>query len=487
MCPCGSVTTVAVMFGESVCKDCLLARWPGAPAELYEPKVTIPFSPSSPTPAPEIARQPDPLPGFVLTEEMDMVFADFGIVNQFLTGKAGTGKTTVVRQLMATTNRQVAIVAPTGVAALQAGGQTIHRFFRFGHDVTPDTAAHRYPRDPELFQRLECLVIDEISMCRADLLDCIDRFLRRWGRDRDLPFGGVNVLMVGDPYQLPPVVKDVDREFRRRYPISFFFGANAYGNGDFSINELTVPFRQADPGFLSALDAVREATADPYHLELLNRNVEPNLSPADVKARDATMLTTHRAQAVAYNTAILNSIPAPEYVFGARIQGNFPESSYPTAESLHLKEGAKVMLLNNNPPLWVNGTVGTITEPSQDSVSVRLPDGGVVLVDHHIWDQVEYENVDGQVVRVSVGTFRQLPLQLAWAVTIHKAQGLSLDRAIINLGQNVFACGQLYVALSRLRTLEGLTVTPRPIRMADIKADRAVRDFMPRAASGMRP
>ena len=182
------------------------------------------------------------------------------LIGRPVTGRAGTGKTSVVRQILATTNKQAAIVAPTGVAALNAGGQTIHSFFRFSHDVTPKTASHRYPRDPDLFKSLACLIIDEVSMCRADLLDCVDALLRRWGRDRNMPFGGIKVLLVGDPYQLPPVIKNSDREFRRAYPNAFFFGAGAYTKGDLATAELTVPFRQADADFLSALDAVRNGT-----------------------------------------------------------------------------------------------------------------------------------------------------------------------------------------------------------------------------------
>ena len=189
------------------------------------------------------------------------------------------------------------------------------------------------PEDMLTEELLDCLIIDEASMCRADLLDCVDAFLRRWGRDRDMPFGGIKVLLVGDPYQLPPVVKDSDREFRRAYPNAFFFGAGAYTKGDLATTELTVPFRQADADFLSALDAVRNGTVSHQDLQLLNNNVEPNLSPADVKARDATMLTTHKAQAVNVNATILGSIPGPEHIFDSEIKGHFPESSYPTLDT----------------------------------------------------------------------------------------------------------------------------------------------------------
>ena len=494
MCPCGSSSVVFEAGHVHLCRACLQNRWPDAPLlsvtppEIQDPTLGEP-TPSIDLPSPNGAstwvpeqrkvKRPAPLPGFVMTDEMDNVFRRFGVENQFLTGKAGTGKTTVVSQLIATTPQQAAIVAFTGVAALNAGGQTIHSFFHFKHEVTPEAAASQRPRDPLLYRSLDCLIIDEISMCRVDLLDCIDAFLRRNGPQVGVPFGGISILLVGDPFQLPPVVTSSDEEFRKRYPNPFFFAGHSYDRGDFITTELTQPFRQADEEFLRALDSVRDGSASRESLKLLNERVVPYVSPSYLRNSDSTMLTTHRAQADQMNDKILTSLPGQECLFRADVEGRFPESSFPTSTELRLKEGAKVMLLTNNPPEWVNGSVGTIEELDPDGAArVHLTTGQDVWAHHHTWEQVVYKALNGQVPPVVVGTFTQLPLKLSWAVTIHKAQGLGLDQGIVNLGRDVFACGQLYVALSRLRTLEGLSITPRPIRLGDIKVSPEVKRFM---------
>ena len=265
----------------------------------------------------------------------------------------------------------------------------------------------------------------------------------------------------------------------RRYVSPHFFSADAYAEADFTTTNLVKPFRQRDDSFLRALDAVRDGSAGPADLELFSRRVDPAVSPAYVRESDATLLTTHNQQADRMNRIILDSLPGQDQVFHATMDGDFPPSRYPTAASLPLKPGAKVMLLTNNMPQWVNGTVATVREiDGQRGVSVVLPSGGEAFVDEHTWDQVRYDTAQGQIVRVPVGTFRQLPLRLAWAVTIHKAQGLTLDRGIVDLGRGIFAPGQLYVGLSRIRELEGLTLTPRPIQAADMRVDGAVREFM---------
>jgi hypothetical protein len=413
-----------------------------------------------------------------MTDEIQQVFDRAGQGNQFLTGKAGTGKTTTARELMATTKLQTIITAFTGVAALNAGGQTIHALMRFPYNVTPEEAPNRSPRDPDLFRHLELLVVDEVSMCRADLFDSVAAFLRRHGPRPGQPFGGVTVLAVGDPYQLPPMVTNNDLDFQERYTNPFFFGADSYANGDFMTTELTHPFRQVDDDFLAALDGIRGGTASDQDLELLNQRVVANVTPSDLQDSDSTMLTTHRKQADDMNDSILTSLPGVTRVFKAKVEGHFPESSYPTTTELRLKKGAKVMMLVNKPPHWVNGSVGTVVDIAASGVRVRLVDGRAVTVEPHNWEQIGHRVVNGNIVSEAIGTFSQLPLRLSWAITIHKCQGLSLNRAVINLGKQVFACGQLYVALSRLRTIEGLTITPRPIRRSDIMVDPRVREFM---------
>jgi ATP-dependent exoDNAse (exonuclease V) alpha subunit len=242
--------------------------------------------------------------------------------------------------------------------------------------------------------------------------------------------------------------------------------------------ELTHPFRQVDDDFLAALDGIRGGTASDQDLELLNQRVVANVTPSDLQDSDSTMLTTHRKQADDMNDSILTSLPGVTRVFKAKVEGHFPESSYPTTTELRLKKGAKVMMLVNKPPHWVNGSVGTVVDIAASGVRVRLVDGRAVTVEPHNWEQIGHRVVNGNIVSEAIGTFSQLPLRLSWAITIHKCQGLSLNRAVINLGKQVFACGQLYVALSRLRTIEGLTITPRPIRRSDIMVDPRVREFM---------
>ena len=430
--------------------------------------------------------RPHPIPDFVMTPEMAAIWGRLGEDNVFLTGKAGTGKSTVTQQYHATTKRQVAIVAPTGTAALNAGGVTVHSFFRFKPGIQPKEAAQIRPNQPELFQKLECLVIDEVSMVRADLLDCIEAFLRRNGPRPGQPFGGVAIMLVGDLYQLEPVCTPAESLLLRHYSSPFFFSSSAYqeasafDRGGFATMELTHSFRQREQHFLDALDGVRDGSAAPEHLELINGRVRSMTTQATMSylgESDSTMLATHRGQVSDWNQKMLDALPGDSITFQARISGNFRLGQFPTDEFLTLKKGAKVMLLRNNLPHWVNGTIAMVVDFNRYGVEVELPLGRRALLEEELWDHYHYELVDGDVERVRDGSFTQLPLRLAWASTIHKAQGFSLDRALVNLTREPFACGQLYVALSRLRTLQGLTLT-RPVQRADIKVAPAVQQFM---------
>ena len=430
--------------------------------------------------------RPDPIPDFVMTPEMVAIWENLGVANVYITGRAGTGKSTLIKQYHATTKRQVAIVAPTGTAALNAGGVTIHSFFHFKPGIQPKEAAQIRPNDPELFQKLECLVIDEASMVRADLLDCVEAFLRRNGPRPGQPFGGVAIMLVGDLYQLEPVCPREESLLLRHYSSPFFFSSSAYQESsafdrdDFATVELTQPFRQREVHFLHALDGVRDGSATPEHLQLINGRARFMSSQSIMDyfgEADATMLTTHRDQVRSWNQKMLDILPGKPESFAALVSGNFPPDQFPAEQHLTLKEGAKVMLLRNNPPHWVNGTIARVVEINRYGVGVQLPSGRQALVEEDVWDHYHYELVDGEVLRVRDGYFVQLPLRLGWASTIHKAQGFNLDRALVNLTREPFACGQLYVGLSRLRTLEGLTLS-RPVQRADIKVAPAVQQFM---------
>ena len=430
--------------------------------------------------------RPDPIPCFVMMPEMAAAWGRLGVDNVYLTGRAGTGKSTLVQQFHATTKKQVAIVAPTGTAALNAGGVTVHSFFRFKPGIQPKEAAQIRYKNPELLRRLECLVIDEASMVRADLMDCIEAVLRRNGPRPGQPFGGIAIMLVGDLYQLEPVCPPAESLLLRHYSSPFFFSSSAYqeasafDRGGFATMELTHSFRQREQHFLQALDGVRDGSAAPEHLELINGRVRSMTTLATMSylgEPGSTMLTTHRGQVSDWNQKMLDALPGDPITFQARISGNFRQGQFPTDEFLTLKKGAKVMLLRNNLPHWVNGTIGRVLEINRYGVGVKLPSGQQAMVEEEQWDHYHYELVDGEVERVRDGSFTQLPLRLAWASTIHKAQGFNLDRALVNLTREPFACGQLYVALSRLRTLQGLTLT-RPVQRADIKIALAVQQFM---------
>lgn len=433
--------------------------------------------------------RPDPIPDFQLTPEIEAIWPLLGESNMLLTGKAGTGKTTVSKQFEASTDKQVAVVAFTGAAALNAGGMTIHSFFQFGVDITPEDAAKKRPKNPELFWTLQCLIIDEASMVRADLLDCIDAFLRKNGPKRGQPFGGVKILLVGDPYQLEPVVTDEDDPLLRHYETPYFFGATSYqeaggifGAG-FTVKELTHPFRQQEAGFLNALDGIRDGSATGEDLELLNSRVhriQEERMITYLRDEGITMLTTRRNQTATTNSNVLETLDGEEHEYKARWDGYYAsvyEDRRPADSRLILKKGARVMLLINHERGWVNGTVATVTELEPNHVWIETPEGKSLEVSRGVWEHHHYEVVEAKLDRIVDGYFQQIPLRLAWAATTHKSQGLTLDRAIVSLERRPFAYGQLYVALSRLRTLEGLSLT-RNIQASDIMVSPAVQQFM---------
>lgn len=414
--------------------------------------------------------------------------------NLFLTGRAGTGKTTFLKKLREESSKRMVVLAPTGVAAINAQGSTIHSFFQLPFSiyipgrgfVTDNKKFLNISRmKKRLVMSLSLLVIDEISMVRPDTLDAIDWMLRRL-RGSEAPFGGLQLLLIGDLRQLPPVIKAEEWEMLKdHYGSPYFYDSNALKKTGFQTVELTTVYRQNDAAFLDILNAIRDGNASQDTLQAINGRYRPGFNPAD--SEGYIRLTTHNRLAENINMSRLAALDAPEFLFEAQINGKFPESSFPADQLLRLKEGAQVMFVKNDIGVerkFYNGMIGTIVSISEDKIYVQPVDKTEIIeVEQAEWEitQYELEEASGKIMQVPVGTFRQFPLQLAWAVTIHKSQGLTFDRAIIDAARS-FAPGQTYVALSRCRTLEGL-VLETPLPASAVITDSAVNDFIQYYAS----
>jgi len=405
----------------------------------------------------------------------------------FLTGKAGTGKTTFLKTVKERSSKRMIVVAPTGVAAINAGGGTIHSFFQLPlTPYVPGAAIRdRYDFSKEkrrIIRSVDMVVIDEISMVRADLLDAIDFVLRRY-RDATQPFGGVQLLMIGDLQQLTPVVTPRDEEvLRGYYSTPYFFGSKALQQVNYVTIQLTRVYRQQDETFITILNHIRDGHPTPEDLSLLNRRCKPLFIP---RPEDGYIrLTTHNRMADSYNENELRKLPGRSIGFTAEVKGEFPPQNYPAEERLTLKAGAQVMFIKNDPSgrhLYYNGRIGHITSISNDGITVRCTgDNEDIKVEQQEWENTRYViNPSTKVIEPQVqGVFRQYPLRLAWAITIHKSQGLTFEHAIIDAGRS-FASGQVYVALSRCKSLEGL-VLASPIDTAGIINDGRVTDYISR-------
>lgn len=397
--------------------------------------------------------------------------------NLFITGRAGTGKSTLLQLFRSTTRRKAVVLAPTGVAALNVSGQTIHSFFGFPPRLM-QTEDIKRRRNRRLFERLELVVIDEISMVRADLVDHMDYFLRL-NRDDPRPFGGVQVVVFGDLFQLPPVVASaVERElFSTRYSSPYFFAAHIIPELELEMVELQKVYRQEQPHFLRLLEAIRTNRLDRDDLDTLNERCEPDFDPPP----SYLTLSARNAKVKQINQQKLDAIPMPARTYVGKAKGKFPPSQYPAEQLLQLKVGAQVMFVRNDPEKgFVNGSIGQVTNLNSETATIRLGDTGKsVEVGAYEWEINQYK-IDPQhnkeISTEVVGTYRQLPIRLAWAVTIHKAQGKTFDRVVIDLGRGAFEHGQTYVALSRCRTLEGI-VLRQPLRARDVQVDQRVVDF----------
>ena len=409
--------------------------------------------------------------------------------NIFLTGKAGTGKTTFLKKLKETSPKRMIVVAPTGVAAINAGGVTIHSFFQlpFGPYIPGSEMAsgqnksysHKFSRDKiNIIRSMDLLVIDEVSMVRADLLDAISDMLRRY-RDRNKPFGGVQLLLIGDLQQLAPVAKEDEWNLlREHYASPFFFDSKALSESDYLCIELTQVYRQADDTFVRLLNNIRENRFDENTLHTLNQRYIPNFKPND-KAGYIT-LTTHNYQAQQINNRKLQELPGPAYTYKAEIKDDFPAYSYPTDEVLELKQDAQVMFVKNDSSgerRYYNGKIGRIVFISPSKIIVSDELGNDITVDRETWTNVKYtidENTK-DITETIAGSFSQYPLKTAWAITIHKSQGLTFEHAIIDASA-AFSHGQVYVALSRCKTLEGLVLSSQITRNAMIN-DYRIQEF----------
>ena len=410
-------------------------------------------------------------------------FVEHTGISIFLTGKAGTGKTTFLRALKEHSNKRNVIVAPTGVAAMNAGGMTIHSFFQLPLSpfVPNANIKNRFDYSKEkrkIMRTLDLLIIDEISMVRADVLDAIDSVLRRF-REPNKPFGGVQLLMIGDLQQLTPVVTPTEEELLQRYyDTPYFFGSKALRSINYVTIELTHVYRQQDETFITLLNNIREGNVSESDLQRLNQRYDPTFQPK--QGSDYIRLTTHNRMAESYNEDQLRNLPTRAYTFSAETEGNFPEYNYPTDFNLTLKVGAQVMFIrNDNIGRYYNGRIGHVTYVDNEKISVLCPgDEEPFDVEAEIWENTKYTlNEKTKQIEAEVqGTFKQYPLRLAWAITIHKSQGLTFEHAIID-AQASFASGQVYVALSRCKSLEGL-VLASPIGNTAIINDSRVSDYI---------
>lgn len=392
----------------------------------------------------------------------------------FLTGRAGTGKSTLVSNFRRRAKGNIAFLAPTGLAALHIHGQTVHRFFGFpARLIQPDFFPR--PKTMRKLARAKAIVVDEASMLRADVLEGMNLTLQR-AKNNQLPFGGVQMIFVGDLFQLPPVVKNDERQYFQQTfgtDSGYLFTAPAFHALAPMCIELRESHRQKDLAFLSILNAIRAGRCE-FHA--LNQRVFPQMETPD----GAIIMCTTNKQVERMNAQALQKLPGDPKDYNATISGEFPENEYPTSKTIQLKLGARVMLIKNDPHKgrYVNGTIGTITKLEEDRIGIFTDEKRDVSVEADLWENVKYE-IDletGKLTPVVIGRFGQLPIKLGWAVTIHKSQGQTFQRGVVDLGRGAFAHGQLYVALSRLTTLEGLFLKA-PLHPNDVIVDAEVVEF----------
>ena len=424
----------------------------------------------------------DTLEDVIITPEYKYIkkLLDEGGPIVFVTGKAGTGKSTFIRYIRHVTNKNVVVLAPTGVAALNAKGSTIHSFFQFPpRIITDEDISSVYDR--RLYQNLDIIIIDEVSMVRADLMDGIDKFLRKNGKDENLPFGGVQLVLIGDLFQLPPVVKYNERDTLKSmgYENPYFFSSKVLKKNKMVTVELNKIYRQKDERFTEILNYIRVGENLNEVLPVINSRLNKEL---EFKGESAVTLTSTNSVADEINDDELNKLDGVKKTYTAKITGQFEfdEKRLPSPLSLGLKINAQVMFTKNG-QFWVNGTLGRIVSLEEDNIKVEiLTDNNKSIVDVVLakWESFSYEfdRIENRIKPVVTGTYEQFPLMLSWAITIHKSQGKTIDKIKIDLGNGAFAEGQVYVALSRVRSITDISLV-RKIKFSDIKCDNRVKNF----------
>lgn len=432
---------------------------------------------------PPVAQRVDPLEGIEISEEYRTVtkLLESGLPIVFVSGKAGTGKSTLIHYLRHTFNKNVVVVAPTGVAALNVKGATIHSYFRFPPRIVTDEDIKEV-KDRRLYTKLDLLIVDEISMVRADLVDAMDKFLRVNGKFQNRPFGGTQLLLVGDLFQLPPVVTRSEESvlFARRYSSPFFFSAKSLENCQLAPVELVKIFRQRDPVFMDLLNKVRVAE----QLETVIPMINATCSVPGGDDQHIITLTCTNSAADQVNAGELAKLPGEPRIFTGEVSGKFAveDEKLPAPLNLALKPGAQVMFTKNDEQKrWVNGTLGRVTAFKEASIHVEFitdHPGALHEVQRVKWEsfKYEYDYTDDKIKPLTTGQYMQYPLMLAWAVTIHKSQGKTLERVRVDLGDGAFASGQVYVALSRCRSLTDISLA-RPIHQQEVKCDQRIKRF----------
>ena len=417
---------------------------------------------------------------FVLSEEFESIVEQIENTKDhfYITGKAGSGKSTLLAYFRSVTKKNTAVLAPTGVAAIRVKGQTIHSFFGFPPKVI-QTRHIKKVRQIELLQNLETLIIDEISMVRADVFDAIDYSLRVHRKKLTQPFGGVQVIVFGDLFQLPPVINmDESSLLERIYPNGqFFFHSNIFQDAQFKTLELQSIYRQTDDHFIYLLNAVRDGSITNSQIDNLNDSLVDNYEMDEGKI----ILTTTNARASGINQNYLKQLSSEEFSYRAQATGQFYKELFPTDEVLKLKKGAQVIMIKNDPEKrWVNGSIGTIHDIAEKKIKVKI-NHKIYEVKKEKWDRIQYSYDDDQqeVLENVTGSFKQYPMRLAWAITIHKSQGQTFEKVIIDMSQGSFAPGQLYVALSRCISLEGIELL-RPLKKSDVIVNKQLIGFQDR-------